>query len=421
MACRLFSSLSFYLFFFPSTFPRSLFRLFFKKTKQVRLLVDAEYTAVQPAIDAAALELMREFNSSDSSTFAVPPTVYNTTQCYLRGAPEKLLGEIELAAKGNFAWGGKLVRGAYIDSENKRAAAANQVSPCWPSLEQTHACFDACARIAIEEGVFAAQKGEALLATHNKASVGKAVDLLSRLEKEHGHPAGGAASSRVSFGQLYGMRQVLTFFCWPFLALTFQLSPRVFSSSSLLSEKKKTKKKNSESLTLAIARAGRRAYVYLPYVFCFFVFLSLVFFAPFRVSPPLTLSPFLLPPSRAHKPAMAPSATCSRTFCAGPSRTVKCFPAAGERKKREKKERKKSRASSTPFAGSSRQGSWRSSSLGTGERDFSLPFLSPSFFVCASLKEGCWDEKLTVAVVEQKETIRKGGGRGIVLFQFSFL
>jgi len=271
LACRLFSSLSFYLFFFPSTFPRSLFRLFFKKTKQVRLLVDAEYTAVQPAIDAAALELMREFNSSDSSTFAVPPTVYNTTQCYLRGAREKLLGEIELAAKGNFAWGGKLVRGAYIDSENKRAAAANQVSPCWPSLEQTHACFDACARIAIEEGVFAAQKGEALLATHNKASVGKAVDLLSRLEKEHGHPAGGAASSRVSFGQLYGMRQVLTFFCWPFLALTFQLSPRVFSSSSLLSEKKKTKKKNSESLTLAIARAGRRAYVYLPYVFFFFV------------------------------------------------------------------------------------------------------------------------------------------------------
>ena len=77
---------------------------------------------MQPAIDAAALELMREFNttggeeegpggnddregssgsgrtlSSSPPSFAVP-TVYNTTQCYLRGAEEKLRGELELAA-----------------------------------------------------------------------------------------------------------------------------------------------------------------------------------------------------------------------------------------------------------------------------------------------------------------------------------
>ena len=44
-----------------------------------------------------------------------------------------------------------------------------------------------------------------LSSQHNKASVGKAVDLLSRLEKERPGDAA-AASSRVSFGQLYGMR-----------------------------------------------------------------------------------------------------------------------------------------------------------------------------------------------------------------------
>ena len=373
---------------------------------------------MQPAIDAAALELMREFNSSDSSTFAVPPTVYNTTQCYLRGAREKLLGEIELAAKGNFAWGGKLVRGAYIDSENKRAAAANQVSPCWPSLEQTHACFDACARIAFEEGVFAAQKGEALLATHNKASVGKAVDLLSRLEKEHGHPAGGAASSRVSFGQLYGMRQVLTFFCWPFLALTFQLSPRVFFSSSLLSEKKKRKKK--QRVPDAGDRPGWEEGLRLPAV-CFLFFCLLFFSHPFGC-PLLSRFPLSSSLLLAHiNQLWPPRRRAPVPFAPGPREQSNAFRRREkERKQRRRKERRAERARRRSRGA---QGKARGGLLPSGQvKEISLFLFSlPLFFVCASLKEGCWDEKLTVAVVEQKETIRKGGGRGIVLFQFSFL
>ena len=202
---------------------------------------------MQPAIDAAALELMREFNKSSGGSsrssgegkekekekeeekyFLAVPTVYNTTQCYLRGATEKLRGELELAAKEGFSWGGKLVRGAYIDSENKRADAAKVPSPCWSSIGETHECYDACARIAVEEGVFAwgekvrekkktkrerptkkkktrkSRKKTKTFFQHNKASVSKAVDLLSRLEREQ--PAGDASSSRVSFGQLYGMR-----------------------------------------------------------------------------------------------------------------------------------------------------------------------------------------------------------------------
>ena len=180
-------------FFFLNLF-RVLFLPFFLPSflqKQVRLLIDAEYSTVQPAIDAAALELMREFNttggeeegpggnddregssgsgrtlSSSPPSFAVP-TVYNTTQCYLRGAEEKLRGELELAAAEGFSWGGKLVRGAYLESENRRAAAAGRASPCWPSVEGTHECYDACARIAVEEGVFAG-RGEVLLATVRK-------------------------------------------------------------------------------------------------------------------------------------------------------------------------------------------------------------------------------------------------------------
>ena len=42
----------------------------------VRLLIDAEHSYFQPAIDYAALQLMRRFNGSGV------PVVYNTYQCY---------------------------------------------------------------------------------------------------------------------------------------------------------------------------------------------------------------------------------------------------------------------------------------------------------------------------------------------------
>ena len=55
--------------------------------QKVRLLVDAEQTYYQPAIDNFTLTLLREFNKFEISE---APTIFNTYQCYLKDAKQRL-------------------------------------------------------------------------------------------------------------------------------------------------------------------------------------------------------------------------------------------------------------------------------------------------------------------------------------------
>lgn len=99
----------------------------------VRLIVDAEYTAMQPALDAIADGLAYEFNRLPSAAEAQErtvaaggqlvrgPLVFNTYQAYLRRTPAYLASCLDRARENNYALGVKLVRGAYYDQENMKA------------------------------------------------------------------------------------------------------------------------------------------------------------------------------------------------------------------------------------------------------------------------------------------------------------
>ena len=67
----------------------------------VRLLVDAEHSYFQPAIDATVTDLQRRYNTA-------APRIYNTVQCYLTDSQPRLLTELEQARREGYHSGVKL-------------------------------------------------------------------------------------------------------------------------------------------------------------------------------------------------------------------------------------------------------------------------------------------------------------------------
>ncbi|GAA5944616.1 proline dehydrogenase [Sporobolomyces koalae] len=195
----------------------------------VRLLVDAEQSWFQPAIDHFANLLSEEFNKPDPShSGPAAPIVYNTYQCYLRTTPAKLEAALAHATSNNYSFGAKLVRGAYVESERKRHSVSPvaESEPCivWNSKDETDNCYDSCAsllqdRIASdfvskERAVGKAGVG-VCLASHNGTSMRKFLENLRKagLAKDGADgrlEVDDRLRGRVAFGQLMGMSDNLT-------------------------------------------------------------------------------------------------------------------------------------------------------------------------------------------------------------------
>ncbi|DBA95567.1 TPA: hypothetical protein ACH3X3_013417 [Trebouxia sp. C0006] len=161
----------------------------------VRLLIDAEHSYMQPAIDAVAIHLQAKYNKQT-------PVVFNTYQCYLKDSHQRLEADIHLAKQKGFLLAAKVVRGAYMHLERDRAAEMGYPSPIQDSLEDTHFNYNRC----IGEMMRSCKddKFEMMVASHNQASVEAAVALMHDLDM---HPT----NSGVHFGQLLGMADHLTY------------------------------------------------------------------------------------------------------------------------------------------------------------------------------------------------------------------
>lgn len=213
------------------------------KKKNTRLIVDAEQTWLQPQIDVLALRAMREFNSITDDN----PVVVQTYQCYLRSTPRRVAADALRASQEKFVHGAKPVRGAYLSAERAAASAKGLPDPVHGSIEGTHACYDAVVGslldgvkrgstqllVAVREfekktSFFFPKKffhfdfQEKLTSlsislqhqpqkqnrnktqTHNRQSAEAAVAGMRARDLD-------AASSLVSFGQLLGMADSLTF------------------------------------------------------------------------------------------------------------------------------------------------------------------------------------------------------------------
>ncbi|XP_064331542.1 LOW QUALITY PROTEIN: hydroxyproline dehydrogenase [Phalacrocorax carbo] len=157
----------------------------------VRVLVDAEQSYVNPALSLATLALMTRHNRGS-------PWVWNTYQAYLRDGRRRLAADAAAARGRGACFGAKLVRGAYLELERRRAARTGGADPVHSTLDDTHRSYGECLEVAL---ALAAREGEAvgvMVATHNEASVLRA----ARRMEELGIPRQGGG---VCFGQLLGM------------------------------------------------------------------------------------------------------------------------------------------------------------------------------------------------------------------------
>ncbi|CAF4141385.1 unnamed protein product [Rotaria socialis] len=107
---------------------------------KISIMVDAEQTYFQIAINYLATELQRYYNKSNV------PVIHGTYQCYLKDALNSLTHDLVVAEKYNYIFAAKLVRGAYMEQENRLARENAYESPINPTFEATsqmyHTCFD---------------------------------------------------------------------------------------------------------------------------------------------------------------------------------------------------------------------------------------------------------------------------------------
>jgi proline dehydrogenase len=159
----------------------------------VGVFVDAEETWIQDPVDALTILMMDSFNKQKC-------IVYNTTQHYRHDRLQFLEDCYEAAVERKFILGAKLVRGAYMEKERKRAAEIGYPDPIQPDKSSTDKDFDDGVRFCVDH----LDRVSLVVASHNERSNMLAVELLQQkgLPLRHHH---------VHWSQLYGMSDNITF------------------------------------------------------------------------------------------------------------------------------------------------------------------------------------------------------------------
>ena len=161
--------------------------------KKIGVLVDAEESWIQDPVDAVTILMMDTFNKE-------MVVVYNTIQLYRHDRLAFLKDSYEASVSKQFLLGAKLVRGAYMDKERKRASEKGYPSPIQPDKESSDRDYTAAVVFCIEH----LDRIATIIATHNEESSLLAARLLDESGRPHNH-------KHIHFSQLYGMSDNITF------------------------------------------------------------------------------------------------------------------------------------------------------------------------------------------------------------------
>lgn len=159
----------------------------------VPIFIDAEESWIQKAIDDLANDMMALYNTKKC-------IVYNTYQLYRKDRLDYLMHSYMLAEKGEYFLGAKLVRGAYMEKERKRAGEMNYNSPIQDTKENSDHDYDAALKFCVAH----LTRISICAGTHNE----KSSLYLTELMKENNIPAG---DKRIYFSQLLGMSDHISY------------------------------------------------------------------------------------------------------------------------------------------------------------------------------------------------------------------
>jgi len=163
-----------------------------KKTK-VPILIDAEESWIQNTIDQLAEDMMKNYNQDSV-------IVYNTVQLY-RWDKLKYIKELhKKAQKTKYKLGLKLVRGAYMEKERKRAKNKNYKSPIHINKQECDNDYNTASKYCINN----INDISICFGTHNEESTKIAIDLMKKKNIANSDP-------RIYFSQLLGMSDNISF------------------------------------------------------------------------------------------------------------------------------------------------------------------------------------------------------------------
>ncbi|MBU2018135.1 MAG: proline dehydrogenase family protein [Bacteroidetes bacterium] len=160
---------------------------------QTPIFIDAEESWIQDAIDLIAYQMMRKFNQEKA-------IVFNTIQMYRHDRLHHLKAEINVSKQNNYFLGIKLVRGAYMEKERKRAEEKGYPSPIQSNKQATDQDFNEALKLLVHE----IETVAFCAGTHNEESNLLLTQLLSEKNIEVNHP-------HVYFAQLLGMSDHISF------------------------------------------------------------------------------------------------------------------------------------------------------------------------------------------------------------------
>ena len=159
----------------------------------VKLLADAEESWMQDAADELMEEMMFKFNREKA-------IIFNTLQCYRWDRIQYLKDLHGRAKEQGFIVGAKIVRGAYFEKENARAAKMGYLSPICENKEATDVNFNGALTYCLAH----IEDISVFIGTHNEVSNYLALQIM----EDKGIARD---DERVWFSQLFGMGEHISY------------------------------------------------------------------------------------------------------------------------------------------------------------------------------------------------------------------